>query len=208
MGAASYIVLLLVAALLGVLLGWRRGLMGQTGSLLGVAFGIAGVRFLLPEFAPTVEEWLAKFSDVAYPEYFVASVGAIVIYFIFYLFFLLCGLILNRILKILAIQPLDAILGAIFGFFKWLMAVSVVYNAILGVNQSGPLYVLTGRGDGNPVEIVMELSPAVFGTPSPWELHHRVQLIEARSISKVEKTNKATLKDVSFIGQSKDKEHA
>lgn len=185
MGFAGYIIILLCLALWGALAGWRNGLLSQTGSMLGVAFGIAGVRFLLPEFAPTVEGWLSAFPVVPCPEYLVASVGTAIIYVAFYLLFLLCGLVLNKIVKVLAVKPFDSILGLVFGLFKWLMMVSVAYNAVLGISQSGALLDLSRAGDGNPVELVMELSPAIFSTPSPDELHHRMQLIEARKISQL-----------------------
>lgn len=189
MGTAVYIIILVGGVAIGAYLGWQRGLLGQTGSLLGTAFGIAGVRFLLPEFAPKVAGWLQSTPDLPYPEYSVAAVGALVIYFVFYLMFLLCGLVLNRLLKTLSVQPLDSLLGVAFGGFKWLLAISVVYNAMLGLNPSGPLLTVTGQGDGNPVELVMELSPTVFDIPSPFELHHRIQLIEARKISQLQPTN-------------------
>lgn len=186
MGSAGYIIILLCLALWGAMAGWRSGLMSQIGSVLGVAFGIAGVRFLLPEFAPTVEDWLCHFPEVACPEYPVASVGALIIYMGFYVLFLVCGIPLRKLLKPLAVKPLDSVGGLIFGVFKWLMMVSVWYNAVLGVTESGALLRLSHEGDGNPVELVMELSPAVFSTPSPDELHHRMQLIEARKISLLE----------------------
>lgn len=183
MGSAGYIIVLLCVVVVGALFGWRRGLSHQCGSLLGVAFGIAGVRVLLPEFAPTVESWLDGYLSVPCPEYLVASVGSLIIYAGFYLLFLLCGIVLNKLAATIAVKPWDSILGLMFGVVKWLIAVSVVYNACLGVSQSGALCELSVAGDGNPVELVMDISPLLFSTPSPDEMHHRMQLIEARCIS-------------------------
>lgn len=184
MWAAGYIIILICVAIGGALAGCRLGLSRQCGSVLGVAFGIGGVRLLLPDVAPTVEGWISGLGDLPCPEYTVASVGAAVIYGGFYVLFLACGLVLNKFLHTLAVRPFDAIAGCIFGFLKWLFAVSIVYNALLSINQEGPLKKLTCCGDGNPVEIVMDLSPWVLGTPSPDAMHHRMQLIEAKAISK------------------------
>ena len=89
--------------------------------------------------------------------------------------------------------------GMLFGVFKWLFAISVVYNAMLGASQDGALLSLTGRGDDNPVELVMDISPAIFGIPSPSELHHRIQLIEARSISINETENNVPAANVFLL---------
>ncbi len=186
MGSAGYIIILICIAIAGAIGGWRLGLSRQCGSLLGMAFGIGGVRLLLPDVAPTVEGWIGNLGDLPCPEYTVASVGALVIYVGFYLLFLVCGLVLNKLMNTIAVRPFDAIAGCVFGFLKWVFAVSIVYNAILSVNQSGALQSLTRCGDGNPVELVMDLSPWVLGTPSPDAMHHRMQLIEAKAISKAE----------------------
>lgn len=183
MGSAGYIIILLCLAAWGALAGWRNGLMAQTGSLLGVAFGIGGVRLLMPDFMPTVESWAVGALDVPCPEYLVSSLASAIIVAGFYILFLLCGLVLDKLLGVLSVKPLDSVLGCIFGLFKWLFLVSVAYNVVLGFSQDGPLLRLSDSGDGNPVEIVMPLAPVICGSVTPDELHHRMQLREARSIS-------------------------
>lgn len=183
MSSAGYIILLLCLAAWGTLAGWRNGLLAQTGSVLGIAFSIAGVRFLLTDFMPAIESWAVGNIDVPCPEYLVSSLTAAIITGGFYLLFMLCGLVLNRLLKILAVRPIDSVLGCLFGLFKWMFLVSVFYNLVLGFQQDGALLRLSNSGDGNPVEIVMPLAPVICGAVTPDELHHRMQLLEARSIS-------------------------
>lgn len=183
MGAVGYILLLLALILWGIFSGWRKGLLGQTGSLLGIAFGVVGSRVLLPDVMPTVAGWIRSAEAATDPEYMVASVATLIIVAVAYGVFLLCGVILNRLLKVLSFQPLDSVLGAIFGVAKWCFLLSVAYNAILGLQQDGPLLKLCSDGDGNPVEMIMGIAPAVVGYDSPDELMHLRQLEDARKIS-------------------------
>lgn len=191
MGIAGYIITLLCLAMWGTLAGWRNGLLSQTGSVLGVAFGIGGSRILLPEIMPQVEAMASGWLDVPCPEYLVSSLAVAIIVGGFYLLFALCGIVLRKLLSALAVRPIDSVLGAAFGLFKWLFLVSVAYNTILGFSQDGPLFSLTDAGDGNPVELVMPLAPALIGYPSPDEMHHRIQLLEARGISLNNENNDA-----------------
>lgn len=192
MGTAGYILILLACLLWGTLAGWRKGLLGQTGSLLGICFGAVGSRILLPDFMPVVAGWLGKSDSIIDPQYMVASVASLIIVAVAYGFFLLCGLVLNRLLKILAVEPIDSVLGALFGLAKWCFLISVAYNAILGVKQEGALLDLCKSGDGNPVELVMWMAPAAICYDSPDELIHLQQLEEARKISAVPGQQKRT----------------
>jgi uncharacterized membrane protein required for colicin V production len=183
MGSAGYILILCGCALWGLISGWRKGLAGQTGSLLGLAFGIVGARLILPDFAPVVGSWFSHISDLPDPAYLVGAVGALIIVGGFYLLFLLVGLVINKILKMIAIKGIDSIFGSIFGLVKWLMLLSLCYNAILSLDQKGTLFDLCDAGDGNPVEVTMMIAPAVVGYDSPADLIHLNQLKEAKSIS-------------------------
>lgn len=189
MGSAGYIVLLLCLALWGAVSGWRCGLLHQIGSVLGIGFGIGGACFLTADMMPWVETHAAGFLDVPCPEYLVCSLTVALIVTLFYFFFLLCGILLRRLLKIVPTGFVNNVAGCAFGIFKWMFLVSVAYNAILGVRQSGPLFDLTDVGDANPVETVMPLAPAIIGCPGPDELHHRIQLQEAHCISSLLREN-------------------
>lgn len=193
MGIVFYILLLIGCALWGLYSGWRKGLFGQIGTLLGVCFGILGVRLLLPEFSPKIEGVVEFLFEKADPQYLVESIGAFILFFVFFSVFSACGMILNKVLKVITVKPFDNILGCLFGLFKWLLCVSVCYNAILGLTQSGALLKITDWGDGNPVELVMDISPSIFSTPSPADLHHSLQLQQAKTISLNEQANKESV---------------
>lgn len=199
MGSVGYILLLLCLALWGGVSGWRCGLIHQIGSVLGIGFGIGGACFLTTDMMPWVEAHAGSFLDVPCPEYLVCSVSVAIIMAFFYAFFLFCGILLRKLLKILPSGFINKISGCVFGIFKWMFLASVAYNAILGVTQSGTLYDLTDVGDANPVEMVMPLAPTIIGYPGPDELHHRMQLIEARDISLLDNENIETPQSVNLM---------
>lgn len=64
-----------------------------------------------------------------------------------------------------------------------MLLVSMAYNLILGFDSGSVLLKSMKSDDGNIVEEVMLLAPAVLGCEGPDELAHRIQLEEAKKIS-------------------------
>ena len=60
---------------------------------------------------------------------------------------------------------------------------SIIYNLLLCINPDSRLMRWQNANDGNIVEEVLALSPALLGGLGAEELSHQVQLREARKIS-------------------------
>ncbi len=183
MSEAAYHIIVIVVAVLAVVKGYRSGFTGQVSGILGFAFGTVSAHV----FAAEGEEFLRwLFPGIArvFGAAFIYSVlSAVVIYLIvYYLFKLLTG-VLRKAMEVLYVSVLDSIFGSAFCLLKYMLLLSIVYNLILCVNPSSPLMRYANADDGNVVECVMFIAPACLGCGSVDDLHHLMQLREAKRIS-------------------------
>ena len=81
------------------------------------------------------------------------------------------------------VDVLNAAAGAIFGAFKYLFLLSLVYNFAGGLFPHSKLMRYAHADDGNLVRIVMLLGPGVMGCQDCDDLYHEIQLQDARTIS-------------------------
>jgi len=78
---------------------------------------------------------------------------------------------------------LDNIGGSLYSLFKYMLFLSIAYNSLAALNPSSELLKSAKSDDGNTVEEVMLLSPAILGGQDIEELNHLIQLEEAKKIS-------------------------
>ena len=180
---AMYQLVALVVAAVSIVGGYRKGLTGQVPDVLGFAFGLVTARVL----SPVLGSWLVDTlpflwsgpSGAVMPSV-VASSGVYLA--VFYAFRSLTA-VLRRAMEVFDIGVPDSLLGAAFGLTKYMTILSIIYNLLLCINPDSRLMRWQNANDGNIVEEVLALSPALLGGLGAEELSHQVQLREARKIS-------------------------
>lgn len=190
MSAAFYHLLVLVVAAYAVIRGFRRKMSGQIPAAIGTAFGAVCANIFNRPVAETI--WgLFPWVDGKVQESFAYSVAAsILIFFAVFILFRFITSFIGAAFRYVDTTVLDNISGALFSLFLYLLYVSMAYNFLLSINTDSPLHKSLKSDDGNIVEEVMALAPAVLGCESPQELAHRLQLEDAKRISMSDKADK------------------
>lgn len=170
-------------ALVAVFRGYRHGFVGQTAGVLGVAFGISAARVGAPELYGHIREMFPSWEESVTGTFSYDLLAAGLIFTASCLLFGLVGGVLGAALSVLRTGTLNALAGALFTLLKYLIFLSLGFNALVAFNPRSQLMRSATADDGNIVQGVMLLAPALLGTESVSELAHRIQLLDARSIS-------------------------
>lgn len=181
--AAIYHIIIIAAGVYGIFRGWRCGFFGQTGGLLGMLFGIVFCRLFVKDGVVVAEEVCPSIADLFASDFIYTSLTALVIYTTVYFGFRLMSLVLNRVLSGLNPGPVNSLGGAALCLLKYVLFISLIYNVILAIFPGSALMKECRAGDGNMIELVMALAPALMDTYSPCDLALKYQLKEAESIS-------------------------
>lgn len=183
MSDVAYHLLVIAMSVLGIVVGYRRGLLRQVSAVLGVAFGIVCAR----AFAYVPEEWfrgnVSRFFTGFNAIFVVKTLSSGVIFTVVYIGVRVLTFMLGYLMKVFRTGILNSIAGAVFCMFKYLMFLSILYNIIIDVKPEGGLLKFAGSHDGNVVEGVIWLAPAVLGFPDGEDVGHALQLEEAKKIS-------------------------
>ena len=182
MGDTFYRILVIIVALIGLFVGIRKGMVRQVAGLLGLAFGIVCSRVFHAEGVEIVKSILPSLADKFASEIIYSVIATAIIFLVVYLLFQFVGLALRGILKILQLGTLNTILGGLFGVFKYLFLLSVVFNLIGCLNQDSSLMEACKGTDGNLIEWVMPIAP-IFLDSGFEELEHLIQMEDAKKIS-------------------------
>lgn len=173
----------LITAVWGFIRGYRTGFTGQVAGVLGIAFGAvsahafgdASTEFLRDEW-PGIESMQAA-------EFLYNLLGYLLVFGVVCGIFVIVGRILRSLMETFQIDILNALSGAVFCGFKYLFMLSIVYNLIGGMFPHSKMIKYAHADDGNLVEIVMLIAPGVMGSLNCEDLHHMVQLRDAKTIS-------------------------
>lgn len=183
MGEAIYHLLVVIVALAGLLKGFHSGLTRQMSGLLGFVFGIVGARTLGPELMVWLEGWFPRFYEPVARTFFFSTLSYGLIWSAFMLAFSVLTGILNVVLGNLPVGIMNSIAGGVFTLLKYLMFLSLLFDLAICRPDNSPLMHCARHDDGNLVDGVIRLAPALLGSMSADEYVLKVQLWEARSIS-------------------------
>lgn len=178
-----YILIVFAVAAASVIWGFYRRMSHQVASLIGIAFGIVSARLL----GPAMEDIMYGAFPAVHgkiQEFFVyQTVSRIFVFAAVYFIFKTITLFLNRILGAGEHTILDNIAGALFCLFKYMLGVSMTFNLLVAFDRESKLLDFVKSDDGNVIEEVMLLSPALLGGEDVMDLSNRIQLEEAKKIS-------------------------
>lgn len=184
-----YQLILITALLAAIVYGWRRGMAKQIAPLLGVAFGFVSARLFYEQAAEMLDPLIPASETFApHPfgepmrKYTAYMVGAATVFAVVFLVFRLLGGVLTRAMNVIHTGAIDSILGAAFSCLKWVLIMSIIFNLWLILRPDCELRRYCSDGDGNIVELVMDVAPAMLGTESPSDLEHYHQMEEAHKL--------------------------
>lgn len=183
MGEAIYHIMVIAVALVAMLRGFHRGLTRQVSGILGFVFGIVAARTFGPDFEIWLMGWVPKFYEPVGKTFFFSTLSYGLIWSACVLSFSMLTKILNIVLGYLPVGIMNSIAGAVFTLVKYLMFLSLLFDLAICRPQDSPLMHCVRHDDGNLVDGVVRLAPAILGSMSAEEYALRVQLWEARKIS-------------------------
>lgn len=179
----AYYIIVVIVGVWCIFSGYRKGLMRQMGVVLAVAFGIACSRLFGPEFMPHVDEWLPASLRGFNRDFVCQTLTYGSIYLLAECLVALFTMPVGKLLRFLGSGILDSLSGAVFRLFQGLMVLSIVYNLLVDLNPDSELTRSSRLHDGNLVEAVMKVAPAILGFPDAEEVAYRQQLEDAKKIS-------------------------
>lgn len=177
-----HVIIFVVIALSGVI-GFYRGITRQLPSLIAVAFAIVSTRLLSSSLDDLLYGALPWIHGKVQEQFLYDLLSTTLVFTaVFALFHIITGFIGKAIGSRHPALP-DSLAGAVFRIFRNLLFLSIAYNIIYGFSKDSGLTRCVSSDDGNMVEEVMLLSPALLGGEDAIELCHKIQLEEAKKIS-------------------------
>ncbi len=153
-------ILIIAVFIASAVMGYRKGLIGQIGSVAAIIIGILACRMFGPQAAamitPTGEE-----NSVSHYSTTLLAYGGV--YIVAYYAVILVARMLRTVTHTLLLGPLDRIAGAAVSVIKWFMAVSVVLNLYIAIFPATDLAAKSNLDHGRPVKWIIELAPAAWG---------------------------------------------
>lgn len=183
MGDAPYQIIVVAVAVAALIRGYRAGLTRQMSGILGVAFGIAAARVLGPDLDIWLRSWMPRLYHPVARHFFFSTLAAAIPFGLSVLLFSLLTGILNAAMSLFQTGVLNSLAGAVFSLLKWLMFLSLLFDLAATRTLDSPLIRCSRHDDGNLVEEVMQLAPALLDSMPASEFIHQVQLWEAKKIS-------------------------
>ncbi len=171
----SILLLILLGALV---IGWRKGLVKQTASLVSWAIGIAVCLFFGDEitrlflaFNPDAANWPLSSINVK-------AVALSIFFLLVTLTLRILSFIIRKVIKAANLGCLDRVGGAALFLFKWLMVLSIVLNLLYAYNPDAETFGARHALNNKPYEFTLDLMPRVLGAdnlPSDSLLLYRME---------------------------------
>lgn len=156
--------ILLLILLGSLVIGWRKGLVRQTASLVSWAVGIAVCLFFGDEITriflklnPEAQNWpLASIT--------VKAVSLSLFFLLVTLTLRILSYITRKIIKAANLGCLDRVGGAALFLFKWLMVLSILLNLLYAYNPDASTFGTRHILNNKPYEFTLDLMPRVLGS--------------------------------------------
>jgi len=178
-----YHIIAILVATLGVVKGYRKGLFRQIPLLIGFCFGVVCARIFCAPVEEGIRELIPSLASCPEGNYVYSILSRGLIYIIVYEIFSFCTGFLRLLFRAFDSGVLDSIAGSFFSLTRYLLMLSVIYNFMLCWHTDSDLLRYAKSDDGNVIEEVMLVAPAILGGESVEDLAHTLQLEEAKCIS-------------------------
>ncbi len=178
-----YPLLAILIATAGVIKGYRKGFWRQIPLLIGFCFGVVCARIFCLPVEEGLRELIPSIASRPESDFVYSTISRGLIYVIVYELFSFCTGFLRLLFKTFRSGVLDSMAGSFFTLVRYLLMLSVAFNFLLCWQTDSQLLRSAKSDDGNIVEAVMLVAPAILGGDSVEDLAHILQLEEAKCIS-------------------------
>lgn len=155
--------LLLLILLASLVVGWRKGLIRQTASIVGWVLGIAVCLF----FGDAITQaFVAVNPDAAnwpLPSITVKAVALSLAFLLITLSLRIISFITRKAVKAANLGCLDRVGGAALFAFKYTMLLSIALNLLYAWNPDAPTFATRHALNNRPFEFTLDLMPRVLG---------------------------------------------
>ena len=117
-------ILLIIAAVIGIVYGYKRGIIDQLSFTAGLIFALAQSSALLPRFTEFVDK------SVSIGHYPSMAVGFVLMLIISIIVFKVLGKVLSVLLDTFNLNIIDRIAGAAFSAYVAALIVKAIFNII------------------------------------------------------------------------------
>ena len=183
MTATAFDIIIILAALTGLVRGFRHGFVGQLALILGVAFGAVAAHLFIEQGQQAVLTVRSSLANHVGGTYAATLAGGMIIYFAVFGCFCLLSVLLRSATSLIHTGTVNALSGALARAFIRLVEVSAIMNIWVCVNPDSQLVRCVRADDGNLCHTVMLLAPEIMGAESVEEYVYKLQLRDARKIS-------------------------
>ena len=146
----------------GGVMGVRKGLMGQLGSVAGVIIGVVACRLFGPQVTDMIMPAGQGPEVNSMSKYAYSILAYAGVYIVAYYAVILVARLLRTVTHTLLLGPLDRMAGAVVSIVKWLLALSVALN-LYAIIVSGSDLGSRSRLGKETVQFIMEIAPAAWG---------------------------------------------
>lgn len=162
--------------------GFRKGFVKQIPNFIGFCFGIVCTHIFYPPLDEMLRTILPSLAERVEGDYIYSVFAVGTIYMAVYAVVSVCTGFFRIVFRS---SPglMGSLAGSLFCLVSNMLMLSVFYNFWLGMKPHSDLMKYAKADDGNIVEAVMLLSPALLGGESVSDLAITLQLEEAKLIS-------------------------
>lgn len=178
-----YHLILIIVAAIAIIIGFRKGLVKQLASLLGIIAGVIAAQLFHEDIEPLVREQLPSIAEHFASDYAYSVLTSCIIFLAVYFGISLLSFILKRFIEALNLGIINSIGGSLFCTFKYMLVMSVIFNIIISIDPDSSLTDYCDADDGNIVDTVMSLAPMILSIEDPEKLLDIKQDEEAKAIS-------------------------
>ena len=156
-------IIILIVAILGLILGYMKGFVGQLSTICGIVLGIIVCNMFGDWATSILVEIVPESAGWPMPEYTTSAIANIVLFLIVFLSIKLVGMMFKSVLKTLHLNLFDRLAGSLFCAFKYLLVVSIVLNIAFVFFPSAASFANSGNA---LTRWTMNLTPTLLGANS------------------------------------------
>ena len=178
-----YHLVAIIVLILGVARGFRKGFFRQLPLFIGFCFGVVCARLFSEPVIDAIRDLIPSLNSKVECDYVCSSIArGLIFLFVYEIFSIVTGF-LRMLFKKLSSGIVDSLCGMVFTAVRYLLILSILLNWLLCVHPQGTLLKYASSDDGNIIEGVMLVAPAILGGESVEDLAHVLQLERAKCIS-------------------------
>lgn len=150
---ATFDIVILLMAAVTLLIGFSTGFIMQVSLLAGVILGGVFAGQLAVVIAPKLLEWTGA------PPHIIGPLSYVIAFILILIVLLLIGRMAQSLLKVIKINFLNRLAGAIFSMAAWFLIASIVLNIVVEIDQDKTIIKENTRNNSYTYPLVKSIAP-------------------------------------------------